>query len=130
MRFDPDCPRCQVDRHTCPGCGIQVDHGQVACRLCHVREHGDNLYGVLFEVEQEIHRQRKLKADGRFTYTIDDPVSNMLKNTVLGEEVGEVAREVLALEGIVQEVGDLGKLRKELLQVAALATSWANSISA
>lgn len=88
----------------------------------------NKLYNTLHEVEVEILRQARLKTEGRFSHTVSDPVPNMWKNAMLGEEVGEVAREVLALEGIVQEKGDLKALRKELIHVAALATSWANSI--
>jgi hypothetical protein len=28
------CPECNVDRHTCPGCGDWVYHGTVCCLQC------------------------------------------------------------------------------------------------
>lgn len=28
------CDRCNYDRHNCPGCGIEVEHGEVACNEC------------------------------------------------------------------------------------------------
>jgi hypothetical protein len=87
-----------------------------------------DLRRTMQEVESEIFRAVKLKVEGRFTYTIADPIPNMWKSAMIVEETGEVAREVIALEGIVQEKGDLPALRKELIQVAALATAWANSI--
>lgn len=28
------CDRCNYDTHTCPGCGIDVNHGTVCCEDC------------------------------------------------------------------------------------------------
>ena len=39
------------------------------------------------------------------------------------EEVGEVAREAMALLGVVKESGDRIRYRKELVQVAAVAVA-------
>jgi len=88
----------------------------------------NNLRRTIDEVQSEILRAVRLKSEGRFQYVIADPIPAMWKNAMLMEETGEVSREVLALEGIVQEKGDLAALRKELIQVAALATFWADSI--
>lgn len=32
--FDPDCHLCDTDWHVCPGCGVSVPHGTVACEAC------------------------------------------------------------------------------------------------
>jgi hypothetical protein len=32
--FDPECHKCQVDRHLCPGCGENLKHGQTSCGNC------------------------------------------------------------------------------------------------
>lgn len=48
--------------------------------------------------------------------------SNPLKLTVLAEEFGEVARAILEKEG-------KDRLRAELIQVAAVAVAWAESIN-
>lgn len=79
---------------------------------------------VLDYIVFERGRQQALKMAGRFRYTCADPeMSNAEKLTVLVEEMGEVARAIL-------EDGDLAndkhgaELRKELVQVAAVATAW------
>lgn len=71
-------------------------------------------------------RQDKLKEAGKFKYTCAD--SNMLsseKYLVLAEEVGEVARAVLNLQNFAFDYSaDLGKVREELVQVAAVSVAW------
>lgn len=29
-----NCPRCNYDRHLCPGCGAHVTHGRYICKPC------------------------------------------------------------------------------------------------
>jgi hypothetical protein len=71
-------------------------------------------------------RQEQLKAAGKFLYTCADP--NMLsseKCLVLTEECGEVARACLNLQNFSRDYGaDLGKVREELVQVAAVCLAW------
>lgn len=33
----PICVRCDTETHLCPGCGVNVEHGQVACDACNAR---------------------------------------------------------------------------------------------
>lgn len=37
----PYCGRCDYDRHTCPGCGDNVEHGEIACVECNARVRRD-----------------------------------------------------------------------------------------
>lgn len=76
---------------------------------------------VLKDISNERRRQDKLKAEGRFTATCADPISNDRRLSILVEEVGEVARASLGNAGAVQDGGDL---RKELVQVAAITLAW------
>lgn len=81
----------------------------------------------IFEaINRERARQETLKAAGKFKYTCVD--SNMLsseKYLVLAEEVGEVARAVLNLQKFASDYSaDLGKVREELIQVAAVSVAW------
>lgn len=32
--FDPTCETCNIDRHVCPGCGENLQHGQTSCGSC------------------------------------------------------------------------------------------------
>lgn len=75
----------------------------------------------------ELERQVALKEQGRFLYTPKDKIPRHQKLSMLLEECGELARETLASEGIVQESPDQGRLVKELTQVAAIATAWLES---
>lgn len=83
---------------------------------------------VLAAVRAERVRQEELKAAGRFKHTAADNIDPMIKFGMLGEEYGEVARESLAVLGLVQEEADPEKLYKELIQVAAIAVAWAESL--
>jgi hypothetical protein len=71
------------------------------------------------DLQNELDRQRKLKAAGKFEYTAEDFMqvghsTDML--AVLTEEVGEVARAI-------NDNAPCVELREELLQVAAVAIS-------
>ncbi len=73
-------------------------------------------------VYRERIRQEDLKAKGKFKHTCaDKEMSDGDCMLVLMEEVGEVARAVLDKEG-------KGALREELIQVAAVAVSWAERL--
>lgn len=88
---------------------------------------------VLAEVAEERARQEEMKAQGRFQYTCaDEGMNNFERFAVLGEEVGEVAREALTLPGIRlarDTEGTVQALRKELIQVAAVAVAWAEGLA-
>lgn len=87
---------------------------------------GTKLEHVLTLIGSERKRQLVLKAQGRFEYTAsDDGITDAQRLAMIVEEVGEVARNVLARDGMVTD-GDASdaELRKELCQVAALCASW------
>ena len=81
---------------------------------------------VVAAIIRERMRQDALKSRGKFKYTCAD--SQMLsseKFLVLSEEVGEVARAILNLQDFSTDYGaDLGKVRVELIQVAAVSVAW------
>jgi NTP pyrophosphatase (non-canonical NTP hydrolase) len=90
------------------------------------QEVGTVLERVLTEVGSERYRQLLLKEQGRFEYTLsDDGITDAQRLACIVEEVGEVARDCLARDGLVSD-GDASNadLRKELVQVAALAVAW------
>jgi len=80
-------------------------------------------------IELERQHQESHKAAGRFRYTCADNLSPALKFAILTEEIGEVARELLSIEGLVTD-GDQSwqALRKELVQVAAISLAWLESL--
>lgn len=76
-------------------------------------------------VKGELNRQVDLKAKGRFKYTPKDhEIDDWEKLAMLAEEIGEVARAVLANSELVQEEPSAEHLREELVQVAAVAVAW------
>lgn len=82
------------------------------------------------DVWKERLRQEKLKAEGRFAHTLADAeMPDVDRIAALGEEYGEVCRALMALNGSVQEsthsrANDRTELRKELIQVCAVAFAW------
>lgn len=77
-------------------------------------------------VTVERHRQLVLKAEGRFEYTpSDDGLDDWQRLGMVLEELGEVARNLLARDALVQD-GDAtdSALLTELSQVAALSVAW------
>ena len=76
---------------------------------------------LLKEVNRERWRQEELRRAGKFPWTCAAPEpSAEAKFAVLGEEVGEVARHVT--ESLIDPARlDVAKLRKELIEVAAVA---------
>ena len=90
------------------------------------RRASDRTAKVLLEVLDERRRQEQLFLDGKLGWNCSHvDVDLSLKHLALAEEFGEVAKEAcLCVEGL----GDGGRLRAELLQVAAVAVAWAESI--
>lgn len=83
---------------------------------------------VVEAVMEERIRQETLRVEGRFRYTCADPeMSPGDKLACLAEEFGEVARAMLHERGLVADGG--GELRTELIQVAAVAVAWAESLT-
>lgn len=99
---------------------------------------------VLNEVRSERQRQDRLKASGKFLWTCADnealrnklerAITNAEKLAVLAEEFGEAACEVTE-EIIGRDRGDVThadksveRLRKELVQVAAVCVAWVEAI--
>jgi NTP pyrophosphatase (non-canonical NTP hydrolase) len=84
-------------------------------------------------VKAERIRQDALKAEGRFEFTCaDDGLTNAEKLACLTEEIGEIAQEVLTQEGrrlARDTVGTPEALRKEIVQVAAVALAWIEALS-
>jgi NTP pyrophosphatase (non-canonical NTP hydrolase) len=93
-----------------------------------------NLNLVLADIEIERERQEQLKARGRFDHTCFDPELTLTERfTILAEEVGEVAREVLTNDGkrLARDTeGTNQALYKELCQVAAIAAAWMEGMHA
>ncbi len=85
---------------------------------------------ILQAINLERNRQDELKAQGRFAYTCADPqMSNPERLTVLGEEFGEVCHEVNEGIGSGRTV-NVPKLRKELIQTAAVCMAWVEALDA
>jgi NTP pyrophosphatase (non-canonical NTP hydrolase) len=81
-------------------------------------------------IYKERFRQEELKAKGKFAYTCADlEMTHPERLTVLGEEFGEVCHEVNEGIGEGRSV-DKAKLRKELIQVAAVALGWIERLDA
>lgn len=92
---------------------------------------------VLQCVMNERYRQEQFKADGEFQYSCMDvhpDISNYRKATILGEEMGEVCNVVNELDNVKPDGNDedlarlKSALRQELIQVAAVAVAWVESL--
>jgi heme exporter protein D len=88
----------------------------------------DILDEVLFERE----RQERLKDDGRFDYTLaTNDLTYSDKLAVMQREMGEVAHTVYVpgdrRESLLSQQTKQ-RLREELIQVAACAVAWAESL--
>jgi len=83
-------------------------------------------------VERETKRQVTLKNQGRFRYTCADAeLSDAEKLTILVEEVGEAARQVLGQPYrplVMNDEGSREELKKEVIQIAAIAVNWIRSL--
>lgn len=104
----------------------------------------DGFRGDAFQdVNRERDRQEHLKETGKFLFTCANPgISSEKKLSVLAEEFGEVSKEVVE-EGITDDKYRQAKepcmpphremyfnrrLRKELVQVAAVCIAWIESL--
>lgn len=84
---------------------------------------------ALDAVYAERERQEKLKAEGAFPFTCaDSELDAYRKLAILGEEFGEVAQATMQTDGINTARDKKRDLRKELIQVAAVAVAWAESL--
>lgn len=100
------------------------------------------LTAIMADVVSERFRQERLCAEGKFTWTCADPSpAPAEKLAVLAEEFGEVAKEVTdtiielakyAKENLThpphRKAQRAAALYEELIQVAAVATAWAESL--
>jgi len=85
---------------------------------------------ALNEIVDERERQEKLREEGRFTHTPAEG-SHYENLAMITEEIGEVAREVLTQPGdpaAFDTIGSPHSLRKELIQVAAIALAWCEKV--
>jgi hypothetical protein len=94
---------------------------------------------VLTDVLRERIRQEKLKDEGKFPWSCCDEINpdtgtvilDAEKLAVLAEEFGEVANIVCKLQAKREESKSVSTdgLREELIQVAAVAVAWAESLT-
>lgn len=83
---------------------------------------------ALISIETERQRQSLLKAGGRFKFTCADlEMTNPERLAVLAEEFGEAAHEVNETIGGHAAL-NRANLRKELVQVAAVACAWIEAL--
>jgi hypothetical protein len=92
----------------------------------------DLTFHVLQRVVKERARQEMLCRNGKFSMTCADPnLPNGGKMMVLAEEFGEVAKAAWELYDIQPGQDEVAKtiaLKTELIQLAAVAVAWAESI--
>lgn len=70
---------------------------------------------IMGEVMQERHSQEEKKEQGKFKYTLSDPdCSPLVASVCMQEEIGEVARGVLVLEGLANDDSTLEDLEQEV----------------
>lgn len=83
---------------------------------------------ILIDVAAERARQEVLRESGKFSWTCaDESVPDASKLAVLGEEYGEVSREIV--EALIDPARrDRVKLRAELVQVAAVCVAWCEAL--
>lgn len=98
------------------------------------------LQRVFHRILVERQRQETLRDQGRFRFTCADEagLTPSQKFVVLGEEMGEVARVLLNLHELATDfcIGAIRpprlilntKLRKELIEVAAVTCAWLESM--
>lgn len=82
---------------------------------------------IEMDINTEIARQRQLQAAGKFKYTCETCPMPLMNLAILTEEVGEVAHELNEGDGTEY---DHNKLRKELIQVAAVTIAWIKNLDA
>ena len=88
------------------------------------------MMAVFEQIVLERLRQEDLFRQGKFNYTCASPVADpSRKLAILTEEVGEVAKEVLHLDSKHHNQKQVrANLRAELIQVAAVAVGWLQSL--
>jgi hypothetical protein len=83
-------------------------------------------------ISEERLRQELLKSQGRFEFTCADPsISDREKLVILGREFGEIAHAVNVSgdrRPVLLEQQTKEHLRTELIQLAAVAAAWAESL--
>lgn len=85
---------------------------------------------ALTDIAAERVRQEQLRHEGRFPYTCaGEGLTPAEKLAVLAEEFGEVAREISDARNCRTEPNPK-RLRAELVQVAAVAVAWVESLDA
>ena len=99
------------------------DADRIAAFAAEVAEEAHGPGSAIFDaIRQERLRQERLKAEGKFMFSASTADLGIAV-AILMEEVGEVAREAMALLGVVKETGDRARYRKELIQVAAVSVA-------
>ena len=87
---------------------------------------------VAQDIFKERDRQDELVAQGRFRATCaSSKLSHGQKLAILGEEFGEVCRQVCATPEdpiVADHSGSVPELYRELIQVAAVASAWAEGL--
>lgn len=87
---------------------------------------------ILRLIALERARQKSLYIGGQFHFECCDPaIAGALKLPVLTEEFGEVGKALYELDfelGSLQAPYGRAHLREELIQLAAVATAWAESL--
>lgn len=85
---------------------------------------------ILKDIADERQRQDYLKSIGRFKYTLaDDGLSDAIKLACIMEEVGEIARNILASAGKMTDGDPTPAAQyKELMQIAALCVAWMEAL--
>lgn len=85
---------------------------------------------IVFDaIDTERKKQEACKAAGRFKYTcMDTELSDTEKLCILTEEHGEIAKEVCELFDKGECAERRARLKKELIQTAAVAVSWLECI--
>lgn len=114
---------------------IEPDQLMIAARtLCEPPGFNAKTLDLLYEVMEERERQSRLLAAGRIPYDCASPsVLCTAKLPVLMEEVGEVSVEINNI--LDPNLNDVVRaharrdLRAELIQVAAVAVAWAESLT-
>lgn len=103
----------------------EQQRGQLAADGIHTAWDMSKSRQVMVSVLMERQRQSILYSSGRFDFTCADPrISPLRKLAVLTEEIGEVSKECNELH----QPGARDRLRTELVQVAAVALAWLESM--
>jgi hypothetical protein len=81
-------------------------------------------------LNDERRRQDRLKAEGRFAHTLNDPeMSHTDRYACLGEEFGEVGGAVVQTSGLSNDRQDgRDDLKKELIQLGACVVAWLEAL--